>query len=537
VVQGEGTRRGLADITFQQLSSSTGTEANLIITGVTCMMLACKYGHHDIMNTVLKQSDSFNTTDSEGNNILHYTCRSKNADATLAFLRDGQLLSPQLIHAVDANGDTPLHLCCNLKNIAAASILLTYLHSDEGKHYLQQERVGEISIMSQSIAAAAENIVCQSMANIAHKNSSPQISKLFDEHHYQYPIHLFKNTSGKTPLHIAVKRRSIDLVDLLLQYDFCPDARDSSGTSPRDLALKLPKSSPILAKLDYYLEQRKLKTEMELAVQQQRRASAAAVAVATAAVAAATTSEAAAMINKIGRAMPGRISALSFEELVPRALVLSPSMQAFMTIGEEEQEQQQEGQGAALQSTGIITTPSSGALCPMTPIKPTAEKKKSGLLVAPLSRQELFREKRNSKALQKTVEELSTLPLSAVVRSDPMNPETELTEENNEKSEDECHGVLREEKCEIMEPLTEDFSTPVKRDGTILSPEYTSGARLNVAPCYSGSNYKAVTSAPKKQGSAAWSVPSSLRKSSKSTVLQPPPTMLPSSRLTFCDEQ
>jgi hypothetical protein len=108
--------------------------------------------------------------------------------------------------------------------------------------------------------------------------------------------------------------------------------------------------------------------------------------------------------------------------------------------------------------------------------------------------------------------------------------DTILHEEDNIYPETETDGndnnTITWEKNDSVEPPTVDFTTPVKSNGTVVSPEYTSGAKLNVAPTYSGSNenYKTVTSAPKKSSTAINSTGSS-KKLSKSSLLLPPPKL------------
>ena len=496
------------DHAFQQYSSmNTATTAKKIITkGVTCLMLACKYAHSDIVAMLLKEKATTSLIDSEDNNLLHYTCRSKGAEATLTILRDLNVFSPQLINAVDSRGDTPLHLCCDGKHVGAASILLAYLKSEEGQMRVRKDRQDDSTAQSMALSAVVHNIVTQAKTHVVTtqtqtQTQTPDPNQCPSSHfHFHYELHtvpLYQNILGKTPLHIAVKRRCVELIDLLLLHNFDPEIKDKAGISPWDMAKKLPKSSPILGKIETYLTK-----------QTYNRAN-----------------------------MAAESTARRQEE-----------QQEIKNRQEQEEEEQ-----------SILPTPSS--TCPLTPIKPRIIDKtyfKQLTLSAPPSRQELFSDKRKAKQQQQQQQQalednITTSATTISILAPPLCTEDKTPETESAFEEEEEDGDTTERAADttcirmpMLEPLTPAYTTPSKSNsksnGFILSPEYTSGAKLNTAPIYSGSNYKAVTSAPKKNPAGSGSVSSytssSSRKASKSTVLHPPPLcqLSLSSRLEFAEE-
>jgi ankyrin repeat protein len=477
----EGVESQPVDEVFRQYSSVNGptTSPKVVVSGVTPLMLACKYSHPEIVDYLIKCNANSNLTDSEGNNLLHYACRSKGADTTLAILRDTQVLSPHLINTVDmVSGDSLLHLCCDGKNVAAAEIILRFLFSDEGKSMLRLERKSNPAFQAAAIAAVVQGFVGFACTNATRKITNTETSNIHDNCHLPRSINLYKNRMGKTPLHIAVKRRSADLVDLLLRYGFEPEIKDDSGISPRDLALKLPKTSPILHNIDKFITAKALKADSVIEKEEF--------------VAIEDT-------DAFSRT-PLLLAPLSSEE----NHLSTPSR----TVNSE---------GGARDNSNHVSLPLTNVkTCPATPAKSTI-KKKSVLLQSPRSRQDLFNEKRN-------------LRHQADFTKDESASDTILHEEDNIYPETETDGndnnTITWEKNDSVEPPTVDFTTPVKSNGTVVSPEYTSGAKLNVAPTYSGSNenYKTVTSAPKKSSTAINSTGSS-KKLSKSSLLLPPPKL------------
>jgi len=477
------------DVTFSQYSKANGasTSPKAVTTGVTTLMLACKFAHVDIISYLIKHNVNCNTLDSDGNNILHYAAQSKNAEASLAALRDDRVLTPSLITMGDAIGDTPLHILCDGKKVAAVAILLKYLFSEEGKGKLRYERKSNAVAQKAAFAAVVEAIITQAMKNVV--NNSISSSLTMDTFHLLHSVHLFKNNAEKTPLHVAVKRRSVDLVDALLEYGFDPNVKDASSTSPRDLALKLPKSSPILGKIDVMINKRKDDFEKE---QQLRR------------------------------------TELDLQEQHRK----------------EHQEKEIAEAGMLTPTASVKSLPpnaiTNDKLCsdtdktiPDTPIKPSTERKKklTGLLLSPPSRQELFSEKRKSRLQAPPVivpeGDQNDNEVEAKPETVDINDDEEVSKEDMDKQQEPVSDMMMDG---VIEPPTVNFTTPTKSNGMIPSPEYTSGAKLNTAPVFSGSkeNFTVVTSAPKKpqSGSGGGSGSgSSVKKMLKSTFLHPPPKL------------
>lgn len=160
---------------------------------VTPLALACACGQLGVVRELLwrKCVPSNNETDSDGSTALHHLCRARQEEATeeifLEFKRR-ELLSDELLQAVDCVGDTALHVATDCKKEILVRLLL-----EEGS-YAASRNAGE---------------------------------------------------SGVTPLHIAIRRKSFELVTLLLEYGADPLLEDKKGVSAWDLAQKLRPESEI----------------------------------------------------------------------------------------------------------------------------------------------------------------------------------------------------------------------------------------------------------------------------------------------------
>ena len=417
------------DRTFQQFSSlnTSSTVTKIVNRGVTSLMLACKNSHPTIVEMLLKQNANYNMLDSENNNILHYAAKCKNSEAIFLLMKEYNIFSPSLIYAKDSKGDTPLHICCDGKNVESASIILNYLKGKECRNALSVERLNDRHINDNALSGAIQLMVDQAISNLL--SSSPENKKYSIKY-----IPQCCNILGKTPLHYAVKRRSTDLIGPLLKHGFDPDVQDKSGISPRDIAARLPKSSPIFSIIDSYVHNIDPNNEM---------------------------------LN--APATP--------EKLTPLTPVNS--------------------------STKVGDCPPIIVRIP--PIKKSSSQKIPALLQPPPSREELLAKKRSST--------LKSCENEAAMKC----PETnEVYFDNN------CANDVKP----TIEAPSKDFLTPMKSESEVTSPQYTSGAKLKMVPQYSGSNYEAVTSAPEKK-----KVSSFKTKSSKSTVLEPPPPCNISARL------
>eukprot|EP01033_Poteriospumella_lacustris_P012027 gene12027-8588_t len=206
--------------TVKSIRKGFNTAGNTKSTGVTGMrpiLLACAYGHDDIVRELIWRVCDFHAKDDEQSNVLHHLARaaansSKSQDSgsggssgsgsgnnslgsiadVFRFLQSKSCVDDALLTGFDENGDTPLHVACDLKMHEYAQLLL-----DDGA----------------------------------------DASKL-------NPI------SGFTPLHISIRRRDQEMVTILLEYGANPLRKDEKGNpvnklTPLEMASKLPAESEI----------------------------------------------------------------------------------------------------------------------------------------------------------------------------------------------------------------------------------------------------------------------------------------------------
>lgn len=177
---------------IRKLSTSGGKVSGVI--GMRPILIAAFYGHIDIVRELIWRVCDFHAKDTEQSNILHHLARCKGSDVAelFKFLQMKSCIDDTLLTGLDENGDSPLHIACDLKSIEISTLLL---------------------------AEGADS------------------SKL-------NPI------SGFTPLHIAIRRRDAETVNLLLEYGANPLRRDEKGDAinkltPLEMASKLPSDSEL----------------------------------------------------------------------------------------------------------------------------------------------------------------------------------------------------------------------------------------------------------------------------------------------------
>lgn len=198
------------------------------IFSTTPLLLAAAYGNYEVFVELLCQGASINYIDDEFNTIFHHLSRNKNENSLKIFQfllnyyqinkkneensgNSGKInnsliykeLIKKLLLLYDFNGDTSLHIAVDNKNLLLVN------------EYLENFAI------------------------------NPNIIN---------PITSF------SPLHLAVRRRHIELIKLLLSYgaDINLKSDELNSQSPYDLSLKIPKTNEI-----YKIFQEKKKIEEE----------------------------------------------------------------------------------------------------------------------------------------------------------------------------------------------------------------------------------------------------------------------------------
>lgn len=193
---------------------------------VTPLMLACAYGRPTTVTTLLDFHADLTVQCNSGNTCLHYAARSGKLAAeviTQFLLRQDVLLTTEAISwgewfsIANASGDTALHVACDAKAVEFVKKLLSSLST------------------APSMTAHSED---QAHTDLNHHQTP--ISNKVALINQQNPH------TGFTPLHVAVKRRCLEIVAVLLEYGADPLLEDNRSVTALDLASQQKKDSPLL---------------------------------------------------------------------------------------------------------------------------------------------------------------------------------------------------------------------------------------------------------------------------------------------------
>lgn len=202
----------LANATFpfplcKSIMKKKPSEKQSGVKSMTPVLLACAYGHENIIRELVWRGSDTNARDEESSNLLHHLARAKSESLAdiFKFLVSNSKVTDEMLSQCDGNGDTPLHVACDMKQLELAKLMLF-----EG---------------------------C---------NAS-----------------VINNISGFTPLHLAIRRRHLDLVKILLQFGADPSCGGDAinKQSAYDLSVKLPKENEISLVMEQaYLAWQAMKT-------------------------------------------------------------------------------------------------------------------------------------------------------------------------------------------------------------------------------------------------------------------------------------
>ena len=156
---------------------------------VTPLLLASFYGQSTIVNEILNRNADWTLRDDENSTVLHHSCRLGGSVgmSIITVLNNHGCDVLRLISMYDNNGDTPLLIACDNKNVEIVS-------------YLVSSNVN---------------------VNIQNKET------------------------GVTPLQLAIRRRNEEIIKLVLSKNADPNIVDKKNTSAIDMAAKLRVDSEI----------------------------------------------------------------------------------------------------------------------------------------------------------------------------------------------------------------------------------------------------------------------------------------------------
>lgn len=166
--------------TVKSSRKSFGSSKTPGVTNLRPIHLACAYAHDEIVRELIWRVCDFHARDDEASTLLHHLARAKQEDSArvlevFRFLQTKACIDETLLGAIDENGDTPLHVACDLKHEMMVKLLL---------------------------------------------EDGADASKL-------NPI------TGFTPLHISVRRRDLETVKLLLEYGANPLRKPGDDGTPK----------------------------------------------------------------------------------------------------------------------------------------------------------------------------------------------------------------------------------------------------------------------------------------------------------------
>ncbi|PSN55856.1 hypothetical protein C0J52_02774 [Blattella germanica] len=161
------------------------------------------YGMYGIVDMLIsRKCDLIDITDSDGNSALHLASK-ENTIKAVEFLIDRKCD----INPINVDGNTPLHLAANSGNLDIVKYLVEHEANVEA---LNNEKYAAIHLA-------------------AHQGKFEVLKYLFYKHGKQFCLK--GNNASTTPLHLAVRKRHMDIVKYLLLQDIDIDVCDAFGNS------------------------------------------------------------------------------------------------------------------------------------------------------------------------------------------------------------------------------------------------------------------------------------------------------------------
>ena len=104
-------------------------------TGGTFLMIACEWGHNDIVLTLLENGADPNICDNDGDNALHYVLRSNSSEDNILDIIQALLSWNIDVNAQNNDGVTPLMIASIKGYTKVSSLLLNKVDADNIKNY------------------------------------------------------------------------------------------------------------------------------------------------------------------------------------------------------------------------------------------------------------------------------------------------------------------------------------------------------------------------------------------------------------------
>jgi ankyrin repeat protein len=199
--------------------------------GETILHRAARLELPGVFDRVLPGSD-LSATDAHGNTVLHALTGNMN----IHMMEQVLALAPKLLHEKNNNGRTPLNLM--MQRVAETNKFIVNFNKVEAASMLMLRTGADINTRDDK---------GQMLLHYAVQHGLDHFAELLIAKKSKLNI---RDNAGKAPLHYAIERKSVEMLDRLLDAGADPDMTDERGWTILDrLAEKSDRESPVVQRL------------------------------------------------------------------------------------------------------------------------------------------------------------------------------------------------------------------------------------------------------------------------------------------------
>ena len=216
------------------------------VFGETLLHIACKKDSIEIVNFLLQNNLTDPTIqDSSGATALHIACNRKQTEIAHCLIS-----SLSTCDQVDNSSNTPLTIACSrgaldiVRLLTSASLCNVNFQKKDGNTALHiaclVKSLDIVTLLTKCCDICVQNGDGNTPIHIACQRNHCDINivRCLLEGHVSKLDH-FKNSSGFTPLHIACSGGALDIVQFLVQNQFCdPNGTDQEGNTALHIGCK-----------------------------------------------------------------------------------------------------------------------------------------------------------------------------------------------------------------------------------------------------------------------------------------------------------
>lgn len=185
-------------------------------TGLSPLMIAVQHRQlqsvKDLLNNIYFTKEAFELVSNASlRTVLHICAKVQYKEITTA-LFESRFMSNTLTLAVDALGDTPLHVCAQVGNVSMAQLLLRYVTD----HNLFMTTLSNSPrYLTMTNRDSNRRFLPEASLNKTNTVTTDDRTKASRQSH----LMLVKRNKGKlTPLHVAIQAGYLDVVNEMLRY-------------------------------------------------------------------------------------------------------------------------------------------------------------------------------------------------------------------------------------------------------------------------------------------------------------------------------